>query len=75
MGTPEAFIKDTDRNQMANASMTLNNGQTTTTDTDGHFELDNVTTGSSNLTISQDGHHTTTQGMSPLSGRPVIWIR
>lgn len=54
-------IKDASRNAIANATVTLSNGMTATTDANGVFSFCNVTTGSYNLTVSKAGYQTVTQ--------------
>jgi hypothetical protein len=60
-GVIEGVITDTNNNPIANATVTLGNGLTTTTDGNGHYMFENVTMGSYNLTVTMNGYQTTTK--------------
>jgi hypothetical protein len=59
---------DAEGNMIANATVTLSNGMTTTTDAKGHFEFDNVTSGSYTMTVGKDGYQTVTQNVTAAAG-------
>ncbi len=61
-GVIEGIITDTNDKPIANATVTLGNGLTTTTNATGHYVFDNVTAGSYNLTVTMNGYQTATQG-------------
>jgi parallel beta-helix repeat protein len=67
-GIISSSIKDASGNVIANATVTLSNGMTTTTDANGHFEFDNVTSGSYTMTVSKDGYRTFEQNVTAAAG-------
>jgi hypothetical protein len=66
--TISGIVKDADGNAVANATVTLSNGVSTTTDVNGYFELTAVPSGSYTLTITKDGFQTVTQTVSTEAG-------
>ena len=67
-GTILGVAQDSSGNPIANATVTLSNGMTTTTDANGNFVFDNVTAGTYNVTISKDGYQTVTQQVTTTVG-------
>jgi parallel beta-helix repeat protein len=68
VGSISGTIEDASGNAIANATVTLSNGMTTTTDVNGHFVFDNVTAGTYDLTIAKDGYATITKSVSTSAG-------
>ena len=60
--------QDSSGNPIANATVTLSNGMTTTTDANGNFVFDNMTAGTYNVTITKDGYQTVTQQVTTTVG-------
>jgi hypothetical protein len=67
-GNITGMIKDASGNILANTTVALSNGLTTTTDADGAFSFENVTVGSYTLTVSKSGYQTYTQNVSMTAG-------
>ncbi len=67
-GIISGTVKDANGNVIANATVTLSNGMTTTTDANGHFVLDNVTAGTYNVTVTKNGYTALTQSVSTTAG-------
>ena len=67
-GTILGVAQDSSGNPIANATVTLSNGMTTTTDANGNFVFDNVTAGTYNVTITKDGYQTVTQQVTTTVG-------
>jgi hypothetical protein len=67
-GIISSTLMDAEGNMIANATVTLSNGMTTTTDAKGHFEFDNVTSGSYTMTVGKDGYQTVTQNVTAAAG-------
>ena len=61
-------LKDASGKAIAGAKVTLSNGMNTTTDANGYFEFNNVTSGLYTLTISKDGYKTITQSVPAVAG-------
>ncbi|MDW5563502.1 MAG: carboxypeptidase regulatory-like domain-containing protein [Methanomassiliicoccus sp.] len=51
------------------ATVTLSNGMTTTTDSNGYFSFANVTSGSYTLTVTKDGYEKMTQTVTASAGQ------
>jgi hypothetical protein len=69
--TISGIVKDADGNVVANATITLSNGVSTTTDADGRFELTAVPSGSYTLTITKDGFQTINTAVDAVAGSTV----
>jgi parallel beta-helix repeat protein len=69
--TISGIVKDADGNVVANATITLSNGVSTTTDADGRFELTAVPSGSYTLTITKDGFQTISTAVDAVAGSTV----
>jgi cobalamin biosynthesis Mg chelatase CobN len=67
-GTISGVIRDADGNPVVNATVALSNGMSTTTDSNGHFELTGVPSGSYTLTVTKDGYRTITQTVNTSAG-------
>ena len=61
-------VKDANGNAIANATVTLSNGMTTTTDSNGHFVLNNSSAGTYNVTVSKNGYTALMQSVSTTTG-------
>jgi endo-alpha-N-acetylgalactosaminidase len=68
MGKIEGVLKDPNGNPIANATVTLSNGMSVTSDATGHFSFGNVTAGSYTLTVSGNGYKTITQHVNATPG-------
>ena len=66
--TISGVIKDADGNPVANATVSLSNGMSTTTDSNGRFELTGVPSGTYTLTVTKDGFKTLTQTVNAVAG-------
>ncbi len=67
--TISGIVKDKDGNAIANATVTLSNGMTTTTDVNGRFEFTAVPSGTYTLNVTKDGFQTITQTISAVAGQ------
>jgi hypothetical protein len=68
-GMIEGAIKDADGNPIANATVTLSNGMTTTTDVNGQFSFENVPSGNYTLNATKAGLKPITQSVSASAGQ------
>lgn len=59
-GVIEGTIRDANGASIANATVSLDNGMTATTDANGHFIFTEVAAGSFNMTVTKDGYQTMT---------------
>jgi len=62
-------VKDADGNAIANATVTLSNGMSTTTNAAGYFELTGVPTGSYTLNVTKDGFTMLSQTVNATAGQ------
>jgi parallel beta-helix repeat protein len=67
-GVIASTLKDAGGNAIANATVTLSNGMTASSDANGHFEFDNVTSGSYTMTISKAGYQTVERNVTAAAG-------
>lgn len=67
-GTISGTVKDSGGSPMAGASVTLSNGMSTTTDSAGHFEFLNVSSGSYTMTVTKSGYQPFTETVSASPG-------
>ncbi len=67
-GLISGVIKDAAGQVIADATVTLSNGMTTTTDANGAFSFSNVSAGSYDLTVGKTGYETVTQSVSSVAG-------
>jgi LPXTG-motif cell wall-anchored protein len=67
-GIISSMLKDSKGNAIANATVTLGNGMTTTTNANGSFEFKNVTSGNYTLIVTKDGYKTITQNVTATPG-------
>jgi parallel beta-helix repeat protein len=63
-GSIEGGLNDENGNAITNVTVTLSNGQTTTTGDDGRFVFENVSVGSYLITFVKDGYETVTVDVS-----------
>lgn len=70
-GAITGTIKDADGNAVANATVTLSNGMSATTDASGYFELTGVPSGSYTMNVTKDGFKTISQTISVVAGQTV----
>ena len=68
-GIISSTLNDASGNAIANATVSLSNGMTTTTDANGHFEFDNVASGSYTMTVSKAGYQTLEQNVTADAGK------
>ncbi len=68
-GTVSGTVKDADGNAVANATVTLSNGMSTTTDVNGYFEFVGVPTGSYTLNVTKDGFVMLSQTVNAVAGQ------
>ncbi len=68
-GTITGIIKDANGNVLAGALVTLSNGMNATTDENGAFTIENITSGVYTLTITKDGHPTVTRDVETTAGQ------
>jgi hypothetical protein len=79
-GSITGLVTDGDGRPIDNATVTLNNGATTTTDQDGHYTFTNVTVGNYTFEIVKDGFTTlngtvaVTLGLTNDTGSVIIHI-
>jgi|GEM_PF-2962797 len=62
-------VKDADGNAVANATVTLSNGMTTTTNVAGYFEFLGVPSGSYTLNVTKDGFTMLSQTVNATAGQ------
>ena len=67
-GAIEGVVKDANGAPIANATVTLSNGMTAVTDANGHFVIENVTSGNYTMTMTKDGFVSVTQNVSTSAG-------
>jgi hypothetical protein len=68
-GFIEGVIRNAAGDYIANATVTLSNGMTATTDSSGHFMFSNVTAGSYVLKVDKDGFQPFSQNVSSTAGQ------
>ncbi len=68
-GFIEGVIRNAAGDYIANATVTLSNGMTATTDSSGHFMFSNVTAGSYVLKVEKDGFQSFSQNVSSTAGQ------
>ena len=68
-GTIEGVIKDANGNPIVDSTVTLSNGMTTTTDSDGRFSFDSVPSGNYTLNATKAGLEPISQSVSAFAGQ------
>jgi len=61
LGDIEGNVTDSDGNALSNASVTLDTGETTQTDSTGFYRFDNLRVGGYSLSVYADGYNSTSQ--------------
>lgn len=62
------IIKDEGGSPIAGATVELSDGRTATTDANGHFEFDEIASGTYTLTVTKDGYKVLSQNLSAAVG-------
>ncbi|MDW5562250.1 MAG: carboxypeptidase regulatory-like domain-containing protein [Methanomassiliicoccus sp.] len=68
-GSLSGVIRSADGTALDNATVTLSNGMTATTDVNGHFEFTGVPSGTYTMTVTKDGYVTMTQQVTVTAGQ------
>jgi len=68
-GSVSGTINGPDGKPLANATVTLSNGMSTTTDADGRFELKDVPAGTYTMNITKDGYLAMTKTVTVSAGQ------
>ncbi len=67
-GSISGTVVGANNDPLTNATVTLDNGMTTTTDANGHFVFYNISEGSYNVTISKSGYGPMTEKVNSTAG-------